>query len=900
MKNNVGKINSPRQAKRRSTSWITAGLLLGLAILPRAAQAADAETRAFNAAAKAFQDGFTGRAQQEFAAFVRTYTNSSRLPDAILTQARAAFSQTNYSAAISLLTTNLPHAGSLADQYHFWIGQMRLESGNYQAAANEFARLLTAYTNSPRRLEASYGEALARFNLQDWPRVVQLLRQPEGAFRRAAREDGDSDLIGRGQLLLAETLFKQQDYLGAESAAERISTSSPRIAWARQFLRCRIQIATDHSTNALQSTTNLLSLAAATGQSTLQAESYALQGTILEDLHQYDDAISAYERIQAPTMPDEQRRQAFLKIVELTLAQDNLALATEKLDKFLAAHPEDEASDEVLLTLGELRLKEHLEVRPVTASATNGVTAPVTNRLQQAIGYFEQLVQRYPQSPYIGKANLDRGWALLSAQKWVEAQAAFKLAAEKLPFSEEQAIARFKLADTQFMQGDYTNALAGYRQIFEDYNALPRIRTELFDRAWYQIARIYMKLGQLAKANEAIRTILAEYPASLYGQRMLLLFGQELNRSNRVAEARGVLAEFTRQFTNSVLLPEAELAIGRSYELEGNWAAAIRTYDGLLSRCGTNDMAPKVEFRLALAHDHAGHETNAFNLLTNLLARFPTNELAPRAEDWIGDYYYRNADYVEAERSYQWTNWPPGDPIIFQATFKAGRAALMRPTGFDDAINYFLKLINDKGCPDALVAETLFAYGDALISKGQLPGNTNALAQYETAVEAFRKIPQLYPSSPLVPHAWGRMGDCYFQMAGRDPRRYTNAVECYEKAMSAPNADLATRSQAEIGLGNTLVKQAELKAPPDLDLMKSARDHYLNIVYGKNLHEAEAPIPIWVKEAGLAAAKILETQQQWTQAINLYTHLQQLLPALRSSLEKRAASARGQLTAQRD
>jgi tetratricopeptide (TPR) repeat protein len=206
-------------------------------------------------------------------------------------------------------------------------------------------------------------------------------------------------------------------------------------------------------------------------------------------------------------------------------------------------------------------------------------------------------------------------------------------------------------------------------------------------------------------------------------------------------------------------------------------------------------------------------------------------------------------------------------------------------------------LINDKRCPDSLVAETFFAYGDTVLLRPQSPGQTNSLARFETALEIFRKVPQLYPTSPLVPRALGQMANCHFQAAAYDPSRYTNAVQCYEDAMNAPQADAEVRSQAEVGLANALLRQASLKVPPDPPLLKRALDHYVNVVYGRNLRGSETPVPFWVKEAGLAAARILELQRQWPQAIQLYDRLQQMLPSLGPTLERRISVARQQMSA---
>ena len=379
---------------------------------------------------------------------------------------------------------------------------------------------------------------------------------------------------------------------------------------------------------------------------------------------------------------------------------------------------------------------------------------------------------------------------------------------------------------------------------------------------------------------------------------MLLVFGQELNTARRPAEARALFLEFTRQFTNSTLLPEVRMAMARTCEIEGDWPAAIAVYDDVLRLSPVPSVAVEAEFHRALAFDQAGRDTNAFALMTNFLARHVSSDLAPRAQDWLGDFHFRREEFIEAERRYQPlyenTNWVRSG-LGFMARLKAGRSAFMREN-FNDATNYFLGLINEKQCPDAVVAQAFFAYGDTLMLRGPpTPDASNRLARFETAISVFRKIPQIYPTSPLAPRALGRIGDCYFQLAAQDARLYTNAFESYQAAMAAPLADAAVRSQAEIGLANCLARQAALRAPADDALLASARDHYLNVVYGRNLTGAETPVPLWVKEAGLAAARILESQKRWVEAIQLYGRMQQVIPALRPTLDRRIALAREQM-----
>src|SRR4051812_49374000 len=76
------------------------------------AQAPDpSEAAAFNAAARAFRNMIYDRARVEFRDFVHKFPNSTKVPEALLLQARAALELGDSKGAVSILTTNLAKAG---------------------------------------------------------------------------------------------------------------------------------------------------------------------------------------------------------------------------------------------------------------------------------------------------------------------------------------------------------------------------------------------------------------------------------------------------------------------------------------------------------------------------------------------------------------------------------------------------------------------------------------------------------------------------------------------------------------------------------------------------------------------------------------------------------------------
>jgi TolA-binding protein len=897
--------SSPRRPQLLTFSCL---FLLSLAVTLRAQETP--ESRAFKSAARWFQTGVYDTAEREFQKFAAQFPQSPMLAEAVLFQARAALEQTNLPAAISILNANLPRAGLLADQYRYRLGTAYLQSGDHAAAVDSFALIGRQFTNSALLLEAGYGEAIARFKMREFDRVAALLQDPNGAFQRGvkARPSDAFNVRGRGHLLLAESLFELKLYRAAEEAAGGLSENSltAEAEWDRRHLLCRIQVAKRQFDAALIQTTNLLRQAGVAGSQNLVADSVAMQGGILQQMNRLDEAIQTYTNNLAASVPVEHRRAALLNIIELKLAQDKTAEAEQMLGAFLEANPGDATSDVAMLTSGELHLRMHFE----EAAATNAVSIPPapTNHLQLALAQFEKLIETRTNSPLRGKAWLNKGWCHWLEDRVPESARAFRAATEWLPFSEDLAVARFKLADALFRQGELTNALQYYRSVTNDFAQVARVRESLFDQALFQIVRANITLGDAPSATDAMKYLLEWFPDSTSSERSLWLVGQELIRARQQEQARQVFTNFIHRFPDRPLLPNVELAVARTYFHENDWPAAIREYEGWLERYPTNALRPRAEFNRAWAGYRAGLSNIALGLFTNFVAQFPANELAPRAQFWVADEFYRRGDFPNALRNYQIilenTNWPR-TRLTYEARMRAGQSAFAAEL-WKNAVEHFSALINDPDCPVEQAAEAFIALGDTYLKEGLT--TAGPLDKFKEARNAFEKIIQLplfatnLLTRRLVPLAWGRVADCYLQLASQDPEQYKNATNAYWQVMRPESpADISVRSLAAFGLARTLESEAgDNKTPSErAALLKAAFEHYFTIVIGQNLRDDEKSDPVWVEKAGFAAARIKESQGEWRIALNVYQRLLEipelapLRPRLQERMERVGKQSRG-------
>ncbi|MDB6058598.1 MAG: Outer rane assembly lipoprotein, partial [Verrucomicrobiales bacterium] len=478
-----------------------------------------------------------------------------------------------------------------------------------------------------------------------------------------------------------------------------------------------------------------------------------------------------------------------------------------------------------------------------------------------------------------------RGWCDWLQGHIPEAQTNFSEAVQRLPNSEDQAIARFKLADAQYYQTNYLGALTNYNLVVQSAQSLPLIKDGLFDQALYQLVRCAIATGDEKTASAAAETIQNLYPNSLFVDRAMLLFGEDQNRRRNYAEARKTFSQLLEKFPNTTVRPQVQLAIAQSYAQENLWVDAAAQYEQWVGKFPQNALLPQAEFCRALAYDKAGNETNAFILFTNFVARFPSNNFAPWAQNWVADAYFNHDAYVAAEKAYQelYQRYPASGELAYQARLMAGRAALagQRPA---DASDYLLQLINDTNAPATIVAKAHFALGDAKFQQFHDSVKDPACTNYfKEALAAFSKLTNATPTNATAPLAMGRIGDCYFAWATDKsaPTILVQAMMAYASAATMPQATIETRSQAEVGIGRCYEAQ---------DKLDYALAHYIKVIPDFNDDPTQFS-SFWAHEAGVRAANICEMQQQWEKAVNVYTRVKALFPSQRAALDKKIVAA---------
>jgi tetratricopeptide (TPR) repeat protein len=863
-------------------------LVLTLGVAQGRAAGGSKEQHAYETAVGAFHAELWEVAELEFDQFAQKFPASSKLPEAGLFEARAEFQQGKFAQCETLLRARLTAAGSLAPAYSYWIGEAQFQRGDWRTAA---ATLSAVPKESDYALQAGVEAEAALARLGDWQGLIALGEAEQAVFQRAERSDPDDELGLRGRLLVAQAHFARGEFRAAGGLLEQMKAGvlPADLEWKRLYLWCRVKQEAGELDAALPLATQLLQrareLPGGEGITNLSA-SVALQASVLEGLGRPDEAIEALRENLSRQAPEDEQRQAILKIAALSLGQGRFSNAEAMLGDYVARFTNAPALDAALLALGELDQRDFV--------AKPGQT----NLLAAARGRFDQLLAVRPNSPLAGKAHLDRGWCDWLEGKYTNSLADFRKAAEVLPRSEELAVARFKYGDALLAGGDAAEALGQYQAVLDHFADFPKVGESLGAQALYQSLRAQLQLGDavdLAGAAANMARMAADYPVSELRTNGGLLLGEGYMDLRDPTNALALFQKFEQALPHSALQPSVELAVARAYEQEQQWPQAIARYEDWL-QTNTNELRllPQALYSRAWANYQAGNELDALTQFTNFVVRFPTHELAPLAQWWVADHYWRLGEdgWLNAERNYkaifQNTNWQTSE-LIYPSLMMAGRAAVAR-TDYAGAIqDYFQKMEQDTNCPLDLRVQATFVHGSALM-KMDSPDTNNPTANFLKAATVFNTIcTSSFPTNDWGARAWGEMGDCYQVLL-----RYDDATNAYWQALNAPQAGLAVRSQAQVGLGLVLEKKAGLSAGPEqAALYAEALENYWEVL---NRPQEERELdPYWTKEGGVRAAELASALGHWQQTVNVYARLIELMPELKGSLARKLDEARQHL-----
>ena len=840
-----------------SNLWSLGGGVVSL----RGAPVSSPDERLYLSAARSFQGGHWATTGIWLKELIARYPNSPRRPKAALLLGQSYYKQKQYKQAYAVLSNNRLVAGSLAEQYVYWMAECRFRQGSLEAADQIFGELLREFPDSSRRLEAIISSAFIAAQREDWPRVVSLLRPANGVFQARLGAGAEGDLLQEGCLLLSGALLKQKDPRSAKLLLDVLPRAMTKgRARRKELLSLRVIMESGNFSEAMQKLNELQD-----GDAEWLMQVVRLKAALLVKQKEWLPAAQAYMSLSTENLSPAARKEMYFNAA-LYSVQGRDRESAKRLLKSIFNHPELKKSFALVnCVLGEMTLEEggnfQTALKYFERADSNSADKEVQARLLWGIGRCHHFLgDRASASDYHYRA------LNVSNDNVVRAGIFYS-----------QGLLRMSAGDWDRAAKDFDGALK--LEIAE-----PPLR--------FSDAASYMQIKALLKAAEPddAKVVLGRFRSKtgpLYSNALLLMAQESVTRG-RLDEAGNFLVELRQQEPGKGLVAAAELEHIRMQVSREKWTESLALYDKWIKEYPDSELLTKVKLDRAWALNRSGQVQAAESAYREIASFRNVSSEVFASKIWLADKAFNTVtNRIYAERLYQEVAGATNSPVQLRqrAQMMAGRAAVARQ-GYDDARKSFAALLENPSTAEDIRTQAIFALGDlTLIDIGS--SAEEALSRLIQSTNAFYSVVQIAPTNKLASKAWGKIGDGCLLISKDHPNYLLHAKKAYEKSLSIPvENDVSTSSQARMGLAYTVDRMAVGKSA-EKELYGESLDLFLAVFYGRHLGSGQKHDPYWRGQSGLAALRMLEKLKRYDQARNLCEELELIFPGMKMALKVR-------------
>lgn len=195
--------------------------------------------------------------------------------------------------------------------------------------------------------------------------------------------------------------------------------------------------------------------------------------------------------------------------------------------------------------------------------------SPMTTRTLLLVGYsylergdsfgalktFQRFVRLKPDSKYAGQVKVSIARAFLSLNRWDDAIGELESVEKETKNAKDRQEASFRMGDVHFRKGDYQKAISAYDAAIKKYPEA----TGRFPNAFYNLAEARFRLGQEREAIDGYRQFLQKFPEHHHGGYAMTRLG-ELIETLVGADDKRVTGAFFESYFRYRATPGADIA----------------------------------------------------------------------------------------------------------------------------------------------------------------------------------------------------------------------------------------------------------------------------------------------------------------------------------------------------
>ncbi len=819
-----------------------------------AAGAPDGQEAAFGEAAlrlatgrRALQDGLYELAEGQF----RLRLAEDDLTDEAARAAgerllRALYRQGKFEAMLE--TLDAMEARAAAETEAAWLYWRARAHAGLDAAADAEARLDELADRHPHSNYRRPAERLRARLLLEQDRTRDAL----AAFAVFDGMEGEPEETAANLLEWGRTLFEAQRWAEAAAVLDRVAPLpevSPSLRRRARYWHGRALLEQERWAEALA----VLDLEAESepAQDDLAARTQFARATALREQGQRAQAQAALSNgVERAASPD-LRGLGTAKLGLLLLEDGQIEEGVARIKARVTAAPEAPESGSLQVQMGEILLDLEAYGR--------------------AEAEFQIYLETFAEPAGRAQAFYGRGRALFHLGRHAEAAEAFLHAHAESEDAVFQARALFKAGDARFANGQYEQAIAAYRRLIEEHPVAP-----WRDQAEFQMGQSHARLEQLDRSQSVLLALAERAPASEWAQRALFRVAELQERQGHWREAARYFDQVMRDYPEGALFADALLGRGLMRYQQFQTSQALEDFEALVEGFPDSAAAERAFYLRGLCHYRLLRDDEMRAVMEAFLDRYPRSEWTGEVWFWLGQHYYNQENYAQAEKNFlALTEAFEEHELADHALLRAAHGAARR-NEYVLAIEHLDRLVETY--PDSRwLAEARFAHGEAL----------RQLGRYAEAILLYEKVHAEERDSDLAPMAWLRKGDCQFMLGVEEAERYRQALRSYRAVANDP---AVYRARPELGyeaqykIGRCLEKLGRMDEALE-QFYAQVMVRFLRARQEGEWHDAATRR--WFERASLNAVDILEEREQWRQVVAVLERMLEADVSVREDIQGR-------------
>jgi TolA-binding protein len=669
-------------------------------------------------------------------------------------------------------------------------GATQVQLERYDAAAASFERLGDRYPNSP--YAQNLGTALAEvyYRLDNYEQALSALSgrisalsgderarglfllaeshnqlgQGEDAvasYRRVIDEHPNSPYVAPAHYGLAWHYYQTDQFEQAADAFARVRDGSdPSLAARATYYEAASRAQAGAPAEALalyqQVPTQL-------PDHRLAAEALYEAGLLLYQQENYEDAAAAFRTVTEQHSDSPRHGDAAEWL-------GNALLASENLDGALQAYEQARSLD-----AAPDSLVQEIQFREGWAHYRN-------QRYDAAASTFLSLADAHPQSSRGADALFWGADSQYNQGNVSQARRLFQRYLDRYPEGAHRAGAQYALAWTHFKQERYQAAARLFQQFLDTYDGTGTDIPYQQD-ARLRLADAYFALKQYDDAVALYRQIGGDGADYATYQT-----AEALNYAGRPDDAIRTLEDFIAQYPSSSWQPEAQYRLGSIHFQEQDYESARAAYRRFLDAYPDNQLASEAQYNIADSYYNAGSMEEAVEAYRTVIEQYPSSATANEAASSL--FFALSAAGRQDRSDDLIASIADGNSELEdQLRFHRARAAFQSGES-ERALSLFRDFVRTASA-DTYLPDTYYYLGQLYADQEQYTEATNYLQQ----------LVDQYPESDQLPDGALRLGEIYL-----DQENYEASLDAYRAAAESNQTGAALQARARYGEAVALMR----------------------------------------------------------------------------------------------